>query len=186
MNKLKIFIVIGFSSAALISCNQSAKSTADQDNKDSAKTIQVSTVVLKDDQINAAYKDYTSLKGALVASDPSAAQRAASSLSNSLKGIQGCQNTAGIATRISSTAKLDEQRANFTLLSADFIPLMKHADVQQGSLYVQFCPMANSHKGGYWISSGKEIKNPYYGDEMLNCGEVKDSITTVPKGQSNL
>jgi hypothetical protein len=186
MNKLKAFIVIGFSSAVLISCNQSAKSTADRDNKDSTTTLKASNVVLKDDRINAAYKDYTAVKDALVASNPTMAQKAATSLSNSLKGIQGCQNTAGIAAKIASSAKLDEQRANFTLVSADFIPLLKHADVQQGSLYVEFCPMANSRKGGYWIASSKEIRNPYYGDDMLNCGEVKDSITTVPKGQGNL
>lgn len=189
MNKLKVFIVIGFSSAALVSCNQSAKSTADQDNRDSAKILNVSKVVLKDDQINAAYTDYTLLKDALVGSNAAGAQKAASGLSNSLKSIQGCQNTAGIADRIAGSTELEKQRADFTLLSADFIPLIKHADVQQGSLYVEFCPMANSRKGGYWIASDKEIKNPYYGDAMLNCGEVRDSITTksaMPKPQNSL
>jgi hypothetical protein len=45
-----------------------------------------------------------------------------------------------------------------------------------GSIYVQYCPMANEGKGGYWLSSQEEIMNPYYGDDMLHCGEVKETI----------
>jgi hypothetical protein len=36
--------------------------------------------------------------------------------------------------------------------------------------------MANDGNGGYWLSSEPQIKNPYYGDEMLECGEVKEEI----------
>jgi Cu(I)/Ag(I) efflux system membrane fusion protein len=36
--------------------------------------------------------------------------------------------------------------------------------------------MANEGKGGYWLSSQEEIMNPYYGDDMLHCGEVKETI----------
>lgn len=189
MNKLNVFIVIAFSTVTMISCKQSVKKTADEAHADSAKTSVAGTVILKDKQINSAYKDYASLTNALVASDTSEVQKSAARLSSSLKSIQGCQNTADIAAQIATSSKLDQQRANFTRLSADFIPLMKHADVQEGSLYVQFCPMANSQKGGYWIASDKEIRNPYYGDEMLNCGEIKDSITskTAPgKNQKSL
>ena len=44
------------------------------------------------------------------------------------------------------------------------------------TLYVQKCPMANSNKGAIWISTEKEIKNPYYGDAMLTCGSVIEII----------
>lgn len=189
MNRLIVLLLAGFSSAFMVSCNQAAKRTGDQQNKDSATAASANTVVLKDQQINVAYKDYTSLKDALVASNAAEAQTAALSLSNSLRNIQGCQNTAGIASRIAGSSELDQQRLNFTLLSADFIPLMKHAEVQEGSLYVQFCPMANSRKGGYWIASAKEIRNPYYGENMLHCGEVRDSITSKsaePNNQTSL
>ena len=33
---------------------------------------------------------------------------------------------------------------------------------------VVYCPMAK----GSWLQKGKEIRNPYYGDEMLRCGEI--------------
>jgi Cu(I)/Ag(I) efflux system membrane fusion protein len=34
--------------------------------------------------------------------------------------------------------------------------------------------MANDDVGGYWFSESEEIRNPYFGDEMLLCGEVKE------------
>lgn len=44
------------------------------------------------------------------------------------------------------------------------------------TLYYDFCPMANDNKGGYWLSETEEIKNPYFGDEMLSCGQVKETL----------
>jgi hypothetical protein len=36
--------------------------------------------------------------------------------------------------------------------------------------------MANKGDGGDWLSTEKEIRNPYYGDEMLECGRVAEEI----------
>jgi len=36
--------------------------------------------------------------------------------------------------------------------------------------------MARDGAGAYWLSATKEIKNPYYGDAMLTCGETKEVI----------
>jgi Cu(I)/Ag(I) efflux system membrane fusion protein len=33
--------------------------------------------------------------------------------------------------------------------------------------------MAFDNKGAYWLSETKEIRNPYFGDKMMTCGEVK-------------
>jgi hypothetical protein len=33
--------------------------------------------------------------------------------------------------------------------------------------------MANNDKGAYWLSQIKEIQNPYMGQKMPNCGEIK-------------
>jgi Cu(I)/Ag(I) efflux system membrane fusion protein len=43
-------------------------------------------------------------------------------------------------------------------------------------MYVQYCPMADNDKGGFWLSTEKQVINPYFGDMMLKCGEVTDSI----------
>lgn len=180
MNKLKSSIFIGISSVLLIACNsdQTKNNTADvKDSVDATAAIPVTNVVLKDNEINAAYNNYILLKNALVTSNVEETRKAASSLSGSLSNIDGCENTAKIAEKIANSSDLKNQRADFTTLSSDLIALMKHADVEEGTMYVQYCPMANSGDGGYWMASTSEVRNPYYGDEMLNCGEVKETIT---------
>jgi len=42
--------------------------------------------------------------------------------------------------------------------------------------YYQYCPMAFDNKGAYWISNETEIRNPYFGEKMLKCGENKDTL----------
>ena len=43
-------------------------------------------------------------------------------------------------------------------------------------VYIQFCPMADNNKGAYWISLEEEVRNPDYGEAMLTCGEVRDTL----------
>lgn len=38
------------------------------------------------------------------------------------------------------------------------------------------CPMYNDNKGALWLSESKDIKNLYYGNKMVECGEVKEVI----------
>lgn len=71
--------------------------------------------------------------------------------------------------------KLDEVRNAFVNLSNTMIS-MANTFKPNETLFVLHCPMANSNKGADWLSSSKEIKNPYYGKAMLTCGEVKDTI----------
>ncbi|MCK5706403.1 MAG: efflux RND transporter periplasmic adaptor subunit [Candidatus Aureabacteria bacterium] len=44
----------------------------------------------------------------------------------------------------------------------------------KSKLYLIFCPMAFDGKEAYWLSNEQEIKNPYYGDAMPSCGEIKN------------
>jgi hypothetical protein len=41
---------------------------------------------------------------------------------------------------------------------------------------LQYCPM----KKASWLSDSKDIRNPYYGANMLDCGSVK---TTIKKNE---
>lgn len=62
-------------------------------------------------------------------------------------------------------------RSSFKKLSDDMIILAKSFGPFIDNIYIQHCPMADS-KGADWISRDKVIKNPYYGEEMLGCGET--------------
>lgn len=180
MNRLNFFMAMAFASSVLLACNQNPDSTSNTVDKDSANLKTSTTeaqVIFQDAMINDAYTHYSSLKNALVASNVENASKSAASLSEALKKIKGCQNTADIATNIAGYSDLTAQRKDFTILNADFIALLKHADLEEGTVFVQYCPMANAGKGGYWMASNDEIRNPYYGDEMLNCGEVKETFS---------
>lgn len=72
-------------------------------------------------------------------------------------------------------AKLDHQREHFDMLSKDMYDMVKTFGTDQ-TLYVAHCPMFNKKKGADWLSETREIKNPYYGKEMLTCGSIKEEI----------
>ena len=67
------------------------------------------------------------------------------------------------------------QREHFEMLSNDIYDLVKTFGGGQ-VLYKVFCPMYNDGKGAFWLSESKEIKNPYYGKEMLTCGTIKEEL----------
>ncbi len=72
--------------------------------------------------------------------------------------------------------KIDHQREHFETLSEDIYDLLK-ADGNIGQkLYYTHCPMYNEGKGASWISETKEIKNPYLGKKMPDCGTIKEEL----------
>ena len=74
-----------------------------------------------------------------------------------------------------NAGKISHQREHFAMLSADVADLVTALGTSQ-KLYEDFCPMFNDKKGAIWISESKEIKNPYYGSKMPNCGSVKKEL----------
>ncbi|MDF9799178.1 hypothetical protein OKW21_004441 [Catalinimonas alkaloidigena] len=71
---------------------------------------------------------------------------------------------------------IDEQRKGFTHFSEALYQSIKAFGIGDEEAYYQYCPMANNNKGAYWLSDNKEIRNPYFGDKMLKCGTVKESL----------
>lgn len=81
---------------------------------------------------------------------------------------------------LSKAVNIDEQRTIFLTISKSLADATQKLGVKMKDsqpLYLEFCPMANGDKGGYWLSTEKEIKNPYFGSKMLKCGEVKKTIS---------
>ena len=78
-------------------------------------------------------------------------------------------------TQLSDTEELVVQRRNFGTLStalSETIDIFGWNSVSDEKLYLEFCPMADNNKGGYWLSFDEEIRNPFFGESMLQCGEV--------------
>lgn len=137
---------------------------------------QKNMVMFTDASITTAYESYLHLKDALVASDQKTATKASLALEQSLKEIKAGKKAKKQAAAISQSASLAAQRKAFTALSNEMSILVKNNDLSMGKIYLDYCPMANSNNGGYWLSSEQDIQNPYFGEMMLKCGSVKETI----------
>jgi hypothetical protein len=49
------------------------------------------------------------------------------------------------------------------------------------ALSVVHCPMARDGKGAKWLQVGTQLKNPYFGAEMLECGSIEATLTPSKK-----
>tara|TARA_R110002073_G_scaffold293194_2_gene458752 strand:+ start:24241 stop:26043 length:1803 start_codon:yes stop_codon:yes gene_type:complete len=79
------------------------------------------------------------------------------------------------ANDIEKSSEIATQRGHFKHLSAHMISSVQLFGINQ-EVYSEFCPMADNNKGAFWLSLEKEIRNPYYGEAMLKCGEVKATL----------
>lgn len=70
---------------------------------------------------------------------------------------------------------IKKQRGHFEALSKDVEELVRTFGGGQ-KLYKTFCPMAADNKGATWVSEIEEIRNPYFGSEMMECGEVQEEL----------
>lgn len=119
-----------------------------------------------------AFQHYIHLKTALVNSNAKEAKSGAAMLGDTFEGDHEAKET---AKAIAATEDLEKQRELFSTLTAQMEGVLKSA-LASGEIYKQYCPMAFNNKGAYWFSDSKEIRNPYFGDKMLKCGSVKETI----------
>jgi hypothetical protein len=170
MIKIKLAALCVIFSVLWASCQQANKPS--KGDKEAIK-IAEAEIQLANPKIKEAFLQYLKLKNELVASDAEGAKKAGEDLARGLKEIKGCESSAKLANAISKSSDLKEQRANFVLLNTEIIPLVKQSDIKSGVIYLQHCPMANNGEGAEWLAIEPDIKNPYYGDEMLTCGAVQ-------------
>ncbi|MEX0724533.1 MAG: efflux RND transporter periplasmic adaptor subunit [Gracilimonas sp.] len=76
---------------------------------------------------------------------------------------------------------IEELRAEFNVISEMLIDRIE-SEGYEGELFKQYCPMYDG--GSNWISDSEEIENPFYGDEMHNCGETVEELN-IEQGTSN-
>ena len=140
-------------------------------------------------QLGNAVSEYIKLKDALVADDASNGQKKAEDLRNSLNNVdmsllkgdahnewmRVLKQVKSATEDISNSNDIKVQRNSFLVLGKSFSEAINTFGIDSNNkpIYLEFCPMANDDKGGYWLSFEKEIKNPYFGKAMMSCGEVK-------------
>ncbi len=122
---------------------------------------------------------YYSIKDALVSGDANAASSKAEEFVKTLNGIdekvisEGNRNALLTdAGNISETKDIKHQREHFASLSSNMVALAKAQKLSTQPINVVYCPM----KKAYWLSSETTIKNPYFGNTMLTCGKVTETL----------
>ncbi|EGV43327.2 efflux RND transporter periplasmic adaptor subunit [Bizionia argentinensis JUB59] len=79
------------------------------------------------------------------------------------------------ANSIAYEKDIASQRNHFKPLSSYMANALEVFGINE-KVYHQFCPMADNDKGAYWLSREEHVLNPYFGDAMLKCGDVKQVI----------
>jgi len=148
----------------------------------------IETSTQKNDATTAIVDSYLQIKNALVSDDKNAAAKGGTALlaafskfdmskltENQHKEYMEIFENAKEQAEHIVKSPIDHQREHFEVLSTDVNDLIALLGTNK-KLYEVFCPMANDGKGAIWLSEIKDIKNPFFGSKMLNCGKVQKEI----------
>ncbi len=72
---------------------------------------------------------------------------------------------------------IEEARAAFEEVTLSLKSILEQFGMPPGvTLYRLNCPMAFDDEGADWFSAAEEVLNPYFGESMLRCGEVIETL----------
>jgi Protein of unknown function (DUF3347) len=190
-----VYTVIVCSIVMMTSCNTSNGGKAGQADSAPAKPAAAPQSKLNDTGtrlLMAAVTKYYALKNAMVAAKAADANSAAAQLAtitdslqtflqknNPMATVKPFADTIFTESKAITTINdesCEKQRLAFGTLSGAMYGLLKNVDLKNAKIYHEFCPMAFNDKGATWLSDESEIKNPYFGKKMMECGEVTDSL----------
>ncbi len=132
------------------------------------------------------YKDYLKLKDAFVETDAEKAGSLAEILlvninttdSNPLteeqlkQWLRGKEMIVKGLNIIKGEKDINKQREGFSIVSEGMYNNLKTFGLKDLTIYQQHCPMAFEKQGANWLSDKETVANPYFGNQMKECGEV--------------
>lgn len=173
----------------IASCGNTSQESTQNDTTGLNSATKSSEAVASASPIDGILNPYLELKNALTKDDDKAAGSAGKEIVKALASFDKSTLNAEqskVYTDIHDDAKehaqhigdnignIKHQREHFETLSEDIYELAKSMGGKK--LYYTNCPMYNNNKGANWISEVKEIRNPYLGQEMLECGTIKEEL----------
>jgi hypothetical protein len=141
-------------------------------------------------QLAGVFTSYVGLKEAFVSSDANKVKAEASATQQALSKVD-MKLVSGVAhndwmnymggiesslKEIQASGDIEVQRKSFSTLSENLYKSIKAYGLGGKNAFYEFCPMAFNNEGAYWLSDQEQIRNPYFGDKMLTCGEVKEKL----------
>lgn len=167
-----------------IGVESNASANSESDSKMNER-VKVSTNF--QNQLKKVYNDYIELKDELVKDDSNDVMKESKKLLDNLskvdmklltdndthlKWMNLEKEIKAAAISISNISDIKRQRNHFKHLSSNLISAVQLFGVNE-KVFVEFCPMADNDNGAYWLSKEEKIFNPYFGEAMLSCGNVK-------------
>lgn len=192
--RLTTIMVMAFISLSAMSCKDaktenstSSEMTTEEDHSKMNHDMDKKEMAMNGDgNSQAILNDYFNLKDALVADDNAKAKELGATLATSLGKLDISKYTDAQQSELKdimedaiehaehiSESDIKHQREHFKVLSKDVTDMVAITGTQV-KLYEQFCPMYDG--GTAWLSTKEEIRNPYYGSQMLKCGKVQREI----------
>jgi hypothetical protein len=141
-------------------------------------------------QLASVFTSYVELKDAFVASDANKVKDEAKQTDEALakvdmKLLSGAAHNDWMnylspmqssLKEIQASTDIEAQRKALSDLSDNLYKSVKAFGLGGKEAFYDYCPMAFNNEGAYWLSDQEQIRNPYFGDKMLACGEVKEKL----------
>jgi len=141
-------------------------------------------------QLASLFTSYIALKDAFVATDAAKVKTEVASTQKALsdvdmKLVSGAAHSdwmtylgsmEGALKEMEASSDIEAQRKAFSSLSDNLYKTIKAYGLGGTTAYYEFCPMAFNNEGAFWLSESDKIRNPYFGDKMMTCGSVKETL----------
>ena len=189
MTNLKITATVAtvfILSFTAFSCNENKSSKETTMDNTMMKSDAAATNGTQSASAKQSLADYMSIKDALVATNKEDAAKAGIAMGTALnnfeistyteqqqKTLQDIIVDAKEHAEHISMSEIDHQREHFKALSKDVTDMIAITGAD-AKVYEMSCPMYDG--GSNRLSSSKEVRNPYYGDKMIDCGKMEKEL----------
>jgi Cu(I)/Ag(I) efflux system membrane fusion protein len=158
MKRAALSLVLNLAAAAAILCGAAGCAPADSALKEPAKSV---------------LSRYLTIQAGLANDSTQGLAENAAAIAAAVKSDPAKTfppDMAAEAETLAQAKDLKAAREAFKPFSATLVKYMSDNKVAGGDCHEVYCPMAEAS----WLQTGKDIRNPYYGKEMLDCGELKN------------
>lgn len=142
-----------------------------------AASLQAATAAAS---LQAALDKYIQIQTALAGDSLKGVPEAAAEIAAIANASEGSVPVAAQAGALAKTTDIKAAREAFKPLSTALLAAISSQKAITGQYYEAFCPMAKAS----WIQVGRKIANPYFGADMLGCGEIRKSLGGSPQANS--
>ncbi|HLV92758.1 MAG TPA: DUF3347 domain-containing protein [Aequorivita sp.] len=186
MKKISI-LLLALGTTVLFSCKDNAKNAEPEvvtvDNSaDSKEVYAVSDIKAEfnDEKIASVFKQYIQVTNTLINTDEAKTANESAKLIAVIEemGMQVDDSIMKSLVTMAENEDIEVQRKHFEHVN-DWMEKTLQGTIASGAIYKQYCPMAFNNKGAYWLSTSKDVLNPYFGDKMLRCGRVDSEIVAT-------